>query len=152
MSRESHLVGSVFGRLTVLEFSPKKGRSAWLCRCLCGKQKVVANHHLRSGATRSCGCLSKEVTTKRCTTHGMAARGRRRSSEYSIWHGIITRCNNPKVKLFRFYGALGIKVCPRWESSFEAFLSIYSEQPVRAPVSGLLYVSSPLHVPGFVIA
>lgn len=38
-------------------------RSAmWLCECDCGTEKIINGSHLRQGHTRSCGCLSKEVT------------------------------------------------------------------------------------------
>lgn len=30
----------------------------WACNCACGSEKIVAAAHLRSGTTRSCGCLS----------------------------------------------------------------------------------------------
>lgn len=46
-----------FGRLTVLAPAENVGgRTAWLCRCDCGKEVVVKTHHLRSGHTKSCGC------------------------------------------------------------------------------------------------
>lgn len=52
------LTGQVFGRLTVLEPAmTASGRPGWRCRCECGKEAVVTAGHLRSGWTRSCGCL-----------------------------------------------------------------------------------------------
>lgn len=60
-----NLKGQQFGRLTVLELAPKhKGRTAWLCQCSCGNQKIVTTHSLRSDNTRSCGCLQKETASK----------------------------------------------------------------------------------------
>ena len=57
------LTGQIFGRLTVIRFeriarSDETGpRGAkWLCRCECGKEKVVAASSLRKGKARSCGC------------------------------------------------------------------------------------------------
>lgn len=29
----------------------------WMCRCECGKEKLVIAHHLLDGTTKSCGCL-----------------------------------------------------------------------------------------------
>lgn len=52
------LAGQRFGRLTAL--APAKnvgGRTAWLCRCDCGRERVVRTAQLRSGHTASCGCL-----------------------------------------------------------------------------------------------
>jgi hypothetical protein len=51
-------VGRRFGHLTVLDFG--KRHFHWLCRCSCGKDKEVHRDHLRSGASRSCGCLRAE--------------------------------------------------------------------------------------------
>ena len=63
------MVGQTFGRLTVLERDlSKTGRYAyWLCKCNCEKQTVlsVRGTSLRDGHTRSCGCLQKEITSKR---------------------------------------------------------------------------------------
>ena len=51
------LTGRVFGKLTVLGFSHKKGTANyWLCRCECGNEKPIARSSLTSGASRSCGC------------------------------------------------------------------------------------------------
>jgi hypothetical protein len=57
------LIGRVFGRLTVVEAADhyalpsgnKRGR--YLAKCVCGKEKEVWGEHLKSGHTRSCGCL-----------------------------------------------------------------------------------------------
>ena len=35
---------------------------------------------------------------------------------------MIRRCSNPKDRAYPDYGGRGIKVCPQWGSSFEAFL------------------------------
>lgn len=54
------LSGKRFGMLTVLkEFTDEHPWPcvAWLCRCDCGKDKVVASKYLRNGRTNSCGCL-----------------------------------------------------------------------------------------------
>ena len=51
------LTGQVFGLWTVLhEAEPdKSGRARWLCRCQCGKERVVTADNLRSGKSTSCG-------------------------------------------------------------------------------------------------
>lgn len=54
------LTGQKFGRLTVIKRDFSKKRTAWLCKCECGKEKVVISNDLRSGKTKSCGCLQKE--------------------------------------------------------------------------------------------
>jgi len=53
------IAGRCFGKLIVQELLPKeigKPRS-WKCRCDCGGIKEVSGSSLRSGGTRSCGCL-----------------------------------------------------------------------------------------------
>lgn len=53
------LTGQRYGKLTVLHPAENIGnRTAWVCRCDCGKEVVVKTCHLRSGHTTSCGCIS----------------------------------------------------------------------------------------------
>lgn len=39
------------------------------------------------------------------------------------------RCTNPKMTGYRYYGGIGVKVCERWSSSFDAFLADMGERP-----------------------
>lgn len=57
------MIGEKFTRLTVVGFSHKDSnhRKWWKCVCDCGKEKVLHTGNLRSGNTRSCGCLAKEA-------------------------------------------------------------------------------------------
>ena len=53
------LSGQRYGKLTILSPSDNIGdKTAWLCRCDCGRKTVVQSGRLRSGHTSSCGCLS----------------------------------------------------------------------------------------------
>lgn len=56
------MIGKVFGRLTVLEKAyTKKGKGAYYkCLCSCGETVIVQGSMLRSGNSRSCGCINKE--------------------------------------------------------------------------------------------
>lgn len=55
------LTGRRFGRLKVVEQAFKRrGRFFWRCVCACGDEKVIDGHSLKSGATKSCGCLHRE--------------------------------------------------------------------------------------------
>lgn len=53
------LTGQKFGRLTVVadDGTRDNGAVSWLCRCECGKSTPVRGALLKSGNTRSCGCL-----------------------------------------------------------------------------------------------
>lgn len=55
--------GKRFGRLTVLRLADvynKNEGAYWICICDCGKERQVKGYFLRSGKTRSCGCLHNE--------------------------------------------------------------------------------------------
>ena len=61
------LTGKRFGKLIVLKKADKKiqNRPAWVCQCDCGNTKIIAGDCLRKGDTKSCGCLSSELASKR---------------------------------------------------------------------------------------
>jgi len=62
------LVGQRYGRLTVLAPAENvDGRTAWLCRCECGREVVEKTVHLRAGRVKSCGCLGGEGIGKYLT-------------------------------------------------------------------------------------
>ena len=52
------LTGRRFGKLTVISLDRKDNKNYfWMCACDCGKKSVVRGRNLKSGKTRSCGCL-----------------------------------------------------------------------------------------------
>ena len=42
----------------------KSGHLRWICHCSCGKDKEISGITLRSGKTKSCGCLHSEAMRK----------------------------------------------------------------------------------------
>jgi len=130
MSRAVDLTGSRFGSLTVLARADNnaQGSAQSLVRCECGNQKIVKNADLKRGSTVSCGCRRAHRLPLMNMKHGAAKRGERRP-EYGIWAGIIQRCTNPNLERYVDYGGRGITVCPRWTSSFEAFLLDVGARP-----------------------
>lgn len=125
------LTGQKFGRLTAIVRSI--GRTAngykWFCECDCGNETFVLGVNLRSGQTRSCGCLSLEVNRAEkpwAVKHGMY-----KSPEYQAYHDMIRRCTNPDSQRWDRYGARGISVCPRWLESFENFYSDMGPRPSK---------------------
>jgi len=62
----AELIGQIFNRLTVIAKSERKsgGKSVWVCRCECSAMTEVGVTHLRSGHTKSCGCLLAESVKK----------------------------------------------------------------------------------------
>ena len=111
-----------FGKLTVIghaePYISPKGHKAerWLCRCDCGKEKVVLRGHLCSGATISCGCYQAAITSKRNTTHGYT-----NEKLYDLYRGIVTRCYNPNHEDYQGYGKKGIKMCDEWKNDYQVF-------------------------------
>lgn len=49
------LTGERFGKWTVLKLSGKnKNDKLWLCRCECGKERVITQYNLTHGRSSSC--------------------------------------------------------------------------------------------------
>lgn len=61
-------VGKTYNRLTVVERGPNGsgGCARWYCKCSCGNPELVLvlGSSLRSGKTKSCGCLHREAAQK----------------------------------------------------------------------------------------
>jgi hypothetical protein len=65
------LTGQRFGRLVALKriINPEKYKKTfWLCKCDCGNEIIVWYGSLKNTKeTQSCGCLNKEITSKKFT-------------------------------------------------------------------------------------
>ncbi len=122
------IAGHRFSRLVALEIAGRGGRQVlWRCQCDCGKLTTVATGNLRSGHTRSCGCLVIEFASAAGPlreTHGLS-----KTPEYNVWHGMVQRCHNPKNKGFNEYGGRGITVCDEWRTDFRAFFAHIGQRP-----------------------
>lgn len=58
MGKPLDLIGQRFGHLTVIEFVESKNKKRWWrCKCDCGNEKITDTGSLRSGNTKSCGCM-----------------------------------------------------------------------------------------------
>ena len=111
------LTGQRFGRLVVIERAASKGGHAtWKCKCDCGKVLTVVGYSLKSGNTKSCGCLQKEITILRSTTHNS-----RWTRLYMAWNHMKGRCYNIHNKRYDDYGGRGIFVCGEWRQDFSVF-------------------------------
>lgn len=88
----------------------------WACKCECDESKIiiVRGVSLRSGHTKSCGCLHREAVSAANFVHGdTTSKGNKRLR--SIWFHMIERCENTEVKEYKNYGGRGISVCPEWK-------------------------------------
>lgn len=48
-----------YGRITIIG-QKLKNNTKVLCKCDCGKEKMISIYNLKSGGVKSCGCLHKE--------------------------------------------------------------------------------------------
>lgn len=130
-------VGDVFCRLTIESELPIRqrkegGTERWFrCLCECGKQADVPLKRLRSGKTRSCGCLVvppspgvrvRDPSFVRSEDH----------PDYGLFRGMKQRCYHTGRKEFPDYGGRGICVCSGWRTSFKAFISDMGPRPSKA--------------------
>lgn len=119
MEKSDYMIGKRFERLVVVEFvgSTRNYEKLFICMCDCGKlTNPIRQSDLRSGNTKSCGCLLRERKAEAHTTHGKSG-----TRLYSIWRGMKNRCCNPKVEAFKNYGGRGIKICDEWLGDFKTF-------------------------------
>lgn len=126
----TEMQGKVFGRLTVERrgANSPNGTAKWQCRCECGAVRVVDGSALRNGHTRSCGCLSADLSARRSTKHGLLFGGKT-PPLYKVWAAIKGRCCNKNDAAYAYYGGRGIFVCERWRNDFAAFLADMGARP-----------------------
>lgn len=133
MQRIAMLSGSRFGRLVVISESTVRTKYRYFgCLCDCGNSASVRGDYLRSGKTKSCGCIARETTAARNLRHGHTVGGKL-SGAFNSWRGIIERCLNRTGKMYENYGGRGITVCDRW-MTFESFLSDMGERPLGCSI------------------
>lgn len=112
------LSGQRFGRLLVLDRAEngKNRKVRWNCLCDCGARIIARGGNLRTGHSKSCGCLQKEIAAYAKQKHGMTD-----TRQYQTWKSMKARCYNPSNKNYKDYGGRGITVCEQWRNDFAAF-------------------------------
>ena len=109
------MIGEKFGRLTVIgEGIKKQGHRYVECLCECGNILYVRDYKLKSGHTKSCGCLKRNQKTS--LIHGLS-----KERIHKEWRGMLHRCKNPSASHYENYGGRGIDVCEEWKYDFMAF-------------------------------
>lgn len=125
------LLGESYNNWTVIARAKTKiqpsGKSVrfWKCICKCGKEKDVNESNLRSGLSKSCGCVGSAKTSKRNTKHGLALSHKR---AFDVWNNLTQRCRNSNNPGYNDYGGRGITVCERW-LNFKNFLDDMGDPP-----------------------
>lgn len=75
MGKPKDLTGQRFGRLTVVRQigKNKQGNYMWFCQCDCGNTCTVvgSNFSRKNRPTKSCGCLAKELNSKRMSQQNL---------------------------------------------------------------------------------
>lgn len=94
----------------------KWGQALWECLCSCGNKFTTTGGNIRSGNTKSCGCMKKSFIKEANTTHGDS-----NTRIYNIWCDMKRRCHSPANYSYEHYGARGISVCEEWGASYEVF-------------------------------
>lgn len=107
------MVGERYGRLVAVKELPDRNadrRIIFECLCECGNTTKVTGKSLRSGHTKSCGCLEFKKPLKDNAV--------KRHELYPTYTAMKTRCYNKNFEHYHHYGGRGIKVCDRWLESF----------------------------------
>ncbi len=89
------ITGKKYGNLLVLKFAGtnKHRCSLWKCLCDCGKTKIVSSLCLKSGDTKSCGCLKFFDLTGQKFGKLTAIRSVRRKDRQIVWE-CLCECGN----------------------------------------------------------
>lgn len=135
-------IGKKFGRLTVcpeIIYGNKHRMRKYLCKCDCGNYIYSTLGNLTSGNTKSCGCLERELNTKRIEQNTIKFKQLKRSNIpqkekkdkiivkthglsntriYRIWSKMKSRCYNPDDPKYDRYGLRGITICKEWDNFF----------------------------------
>lgn len=125
MGKFIDLTGQRFGRLSVVKRTGcfNDGQVAWQCVCDCGKAITVRSRDLRTGHTRSCGCLQQDVCRETIIEFHkqMGYDGHTQRPVFQVWKDMIRRCYDIENESYKNYGGRGIRVCSEWHDprSFE---------------------------------
>lgn len=111
--------GHMFGPIMYLKEAESIGkhrRSNFLCYC--GKEFASYTHKIKTGETKSCGCLQVEATSAANRVHGLNGH-----ELYGVWSSMKARCYTSTTGQYKDYGGKGVSVCQEWVESFQSFYS-----------------------------
>lgn len=121
--RKIHVAGTVYGSWTLVREGEPTPRSVtqWWCRCDCGHEQLIQMANLISGASKRCRDCARNLQRQRPKKPTNITR--------RTYYAMLERCRNPRHPSYKNYGGRGIKVCERWQASFENFLADMGERP-----------------------
>jgi hypothetical protein len=135
MRKIEYKKGEKFNGVEFIERT-KKLKAKWLC--ICGKEFTASIYKVKTGHTKSCGCVRRSTTSKQMKKHGFSG-----TQIYQVWKHVKSRCYNVNDKYYSIYGGRGVKMQDSWIKDFSCFFSY---------VSGLLsYDESNLGIKGLTI-
>lgn len=97
-------------RLQIISEPVKRGKE-WIvnAQCICGSVKEYRLRYIKSGHTKSCGCILK--------IHGLT-----KHPLFKVWQSMKERCYNEKHSRFKDYGGRGVGICLEWKENPEIFI------------------------------
>jgi len=85
-------------------------------RCKCGNKFIAQVYKVKTGETKSCGCLFTKAISESNSTHGLT-----KTPLYKIWKAVKSRCYNKNNKAYPNYGGRGVVMCQEWLNDFTSF-------------------------------
>ena len=122
------ITGQVFNGITAIEWSHKVGLvNYWKFQCHCGTYFSANAFPIRTGRSKSCGCLRGQLIREKVTKHGMS-----KHILFPTFINMKQRCYNSEFEGYSDYGGRGIKVCDRWlEPDGKGFLNFLEDMGER---------------------
>ena len=127
-------VGEKHNRITLLEevephITPCGAKQRRVkCLCECGREFIACLYNILNEHTKSCGCLSKEMSADKIRKAqkirvSQASHTQELYPElYRILGAAIQRCTNPNRPEYKDYGGRGICVCDEWRNDRKKFI------------------------------
>lgn len=127
MKQIKDLTGMKFNRLTVIKRvqNDNTNHSCWLCKCICGKIKIVRGSALRTNKIQSCGCLQKEYFKKNKVNINIKNNIKGKKI-YNVFKSMRARCYNKHCENYKHYGERGITICDEWLDKESGFINFYN--------------------------
>lgn len=118
-----NLTGQKFNNLTAIKYAGQQGRrrTYWLCRCDCGNITTVSTVHLKSGHTKSCGCMLKKI--REDIKYVNYKNGLSTSRLGLAYRNMMNRCYRKNTDGYNDYGKRGITVCKEWRDKENGFVN-----------------------------
>lgn len=111
MGKFVDLTGKKFNRLKVLGLGDRNsnGQIQWKCKCNCGNIVLATTTYLKTGHTKSCGCLSKEKASKRLKTKKFKqARDKYRKNNFLVNNTSLALISGNKLRANNTSGICGV--------------------------------------------